>query len=292
VASTTFLLYPEWQGSGRSPAVQQGALTISRELFRAIEFVTIESQDEEHLERDSGVVGLQSIAPRFRRAIERLRELAPDRVMTIGGTCGVEAAPVAYLNERYDGDLAVVWLDAHGDLNTPQTSPSGNFHGMVLRTLLGEGPDVYVKELRRALRPSQVFLAATRDLDPPEQAFVASAGISVTAPAAFSNPEDLADRIQRAGLTRAYLHLDLDALNPDEFPDTLMRTPGGPGLDAMHGMLQALARSLDVVGASLVEYVHGSAASLRKLEALAASAGMVPGRDGAGNVQPGGQGAM
>jgi arginase len=50
-------------------------------------------------------------------------------VVTVGGTCGVEAAPVAYLNERYAGDLAIVWFDAHGDLNAPDTSPSGHFHG-------------------------------------------------------------------------------------------------------------------------------------------------------------------
>ena len=65
-----------------------------------------------------------------------LRASAPDIVVTVGGTCGVEAAPVAYLNERYDGNLAVVWFDGHGDLNSPATSPSGHFHGMVLRTLL------------------------------------------------------------------------------------------------------------------------------------------------------------
>ena len=57
----------------------------------------------------------------------------------IGGTCGAEIAPVAYLNNHYESDLAILWFDAHGDLNTPKTSLSGHFHGMVLRTLLGEG---------------------------------------------------------------------------------------------------------------------------------------------------------
>ena len=99
-------------------------------------------------------------------------------VVTVGGTCGVEAAPVAYLNEQYDGDLAIVWFDAHGDLNAPATSPSGHFHGMVLRTLLGEGPHEYVGELRRPLRPAQLFLAGTRDLDPEESAYILRAGRS------------------------------------------------------------------------------------------------------------------
>lgn len=265
---TLHLLYPEWQGSGRSSAVQRGALAIARELFPATDFLTIESPDEERLDRVDGVVGLASIAPRFQHAIARLREAMPDRIVTIGGTCGVEAAPVAYLNERYDGDLAVVWFDAHGDLNTPASSPSGHFHGMILRTLLGEGPDAYVRELRRPLRASQVFLAATRDLDPPEAAYVAAAGLSVTGPAAFGDPEALASEIRRRGFRHVYLHLDLDALDPDDFPDTLIPTPGGPPLADVRRMLETLSTSFDVAGASMVEYVRGAGASLGILDDL------------------------
>lgn len=267
---TLHLLYPEWQGSGKSPAVQQGAITIARELFPAADFLHIDSPEEERLDRADGVVGLASIAPRFERVLARLRETAPDRVVTIGGTCGVEAAPVAYLNERYAGDLAVVWFDAHGDLNTPASSPSGHFHGMVLRTLLGEGPAAYVRELRRPLRAAQVFLAATRDLDPPEAAFVASAGISVTPPAAFAAPEQLVAAIQGRGFGRVYLHLDLDALDPADFPDTLVPTPGGPPIAGVRRMLQTLSTSFDVAGASIVEYVHRGRASLGILDGLRA----------------------
>jgi arginase len=263
-----YLLYPEWQGSGKTPAVQTGALTMARELFPRAPFLTIESPDEEALSSTDGVIGLASIAPRFHDAIARVREAAPDRILTIGGTCGVGAAPVAYLNERYGGDLAVVWLDAHGDLNTPASSPSGNFHGMILRTLLGEGPGAFTRELRRPLRPAQVFLAATRDLDPPEAAFVSREAISVTPPAEFGDPPALAARIRERGFTRVYLHLDLDAINPADFPDTLMRTPGGPSLDEVCAMMRALSAAFTVVGASIVEYVHGNERSLAALRTL------------------------
>ena len=272
--ATLHLLYPEWQGSGKSPAVQVGALTMARELFRDTPFLSIDSPAEERLERSGGVVGLASIAPRFRDAIARIRDAAPDRIVTIGGTCGVEAAPVAYLNERYGGSLAVVWLDAHGDLNTPASSPSGNFHGMILRTLLGDGPDEYVREMRRPLQPRQVFLAATRDLDPPEAEFVQRTGLSVTGPQALGDPGPLVEEIRARGFSHVYLHLDLDALDPGEFPDTLIPTPGGPRLAEMRSMLEALSKSFDVVGASIVEYVHGKDDSLRALGELLDSAGV------------------
>src|SRR5690349_8613528 len=120
-----FLLYPEWQGSGVTNAVHRGAVALARTLFPDTSFTTIDSPLDEALTVSDGVLGLDSVAPRFRATLAALRAHAPERIVTVGGTCGVEAAPVAYLNERYDGDLAVVWFDAHGDLNSPATSPSG-----------------------------------------------------------------------------------------------------------------------------------------------------------------------
>ena len=269
-----YLLYPEWQGSGKSPAVQHGAITIAREVFPDTAFLTIDSPGEERLTRSEGVNGLASIGPRFRKAMAHLRAEAADRILTIGGTCGVEAAPVGYLNERYGGDLAVVWLDAHGDLNTPESSPSGNFHGMVLRTLLGDGPAVFVSDLRRPLGPEQVFLACTRDLDPPEMEFISERGIACTPPKELAEPRTLVERIRSRGFNHAYLHLDLDAVNPLDFPSTLIPTPGGPRLDEICGAMQTLAGAVDVVGFSILEYVHGDDASLNHLRKLVAACGL------------------
>jgi arginase len=272
---TLFLLYPEWQGCGTTAAVQEGALTIARELLPETHFLIVDSPDEERLDRERGVVGLRSIAERFAETLARVRRAAPDAILTIGGTCGVEAVPVGYLNERYAGDLAVVWLDAHGDLNTPESSPSGHFHGMVLRTLLGEGPDEFVRELQCPLEPAQVFLAATRDLDPPELEFVGRVGISVSPPGALADPDMLADEIDARGFTRVYLHLDLDALDPAEFPDTLIPTAAGPPLSAVRSTMELLARRFTVAGASIVEYVHRRDASLRAIDDLLGATSMM-----------------
>jgi arginase len=190
--------------------------------------------------------------------------------VTVGGTCGVEAAPVAYLNERYRGNLAVVWFDGHGDLNSPGTSPSGHFHGMVLRTLLGDGPHEYVSKLRRPLTPQQLFLAGTRDLDPDEGAYIRAAGISVTPPESFTNPGAVAAAVARSGATNVYVHVDLDCFSPDEIPDTLMRTPGGPPLASVAATIIELTAAFDVVGFSLVEYVDRGGETLGRLSDLRA----------------------
>jgi arginase len=266
-----YLLYPEWQGYGLSSAVYDGAVSLALGLMPETKFTLIDSPPAEELRVRDGVLGLDSIASRFVRTLEHLRAVAPDMVVTLGGTCGVEAAPVAYLNERYAGDLAVVWFDAHGDLNSPVTSPSGHFHGMVLRTLLGDGPHEYVDAFARPLQPSQVFLAGTRDLDPDEQAYIRWHGVSVTTPEALRNERAIADTIRARGFTRAYLHLDLDCFRPGDIEDTLMQTPGGPAFADVVAAHAALRRDFQAVGLSVVEYVERGGGSLQKLAKLFAS---------------------
>jgi arginase len=250
------LLIPEWQGCGTTHIVADGARRLAQAWWGHEPWVTVEAPDDEVLEVRQGVCGLDSMAERLRAVRAVLEREAPTRVMTVGGTCGVEVGPVSWLNERYGGDLAVVWLDAHADLNTPASSPSGHFHGMVLRTLLGEGPDALVAHVARPLQPGQVVLAGVRDLDPPEAAFVGSSGISVFKPESFVEPDALALELRARGFTRAYVHLDVDVINPDDFGSSLMRTPGGPTLPEVIDVVASLHRHLDVVGFSVVEYAE------------------------------------
>ncbi len=248
------LLNPEWQGYGEHTDVHAGAFKVAETLFDIADFVQIPVDLEESLIRSDGVLGLHSIAPRFNKTLNDLYAAAPAKIFMVGGTCGVEVAPVGYLNDKYLGDLAVVWFDAHGDLNTPSSSPSGHFHGMALRTLLGDGPLEITGELKRFLKPAQVFLAGTRDLDPPEKDFCAEMSISITPPEDFTEPQILVERIRERGFKHLYLHLDLDVLNPDSFPNSLMQTPAGPNLGEVQAMMKALSDNFEVVGFSIVEY--------------------------------------
>jgi arginase len=127
---------------------------------------------------------------------EQTRVLAaslPERPLVLGGCCCSHIGAAEGLAAR-GGRLGVVWLDAHGDLNTPETSPSGNLWGMPFRMLLDSG----------AVSVSDVALVGARSLDPGELEFVAETGID--------------DSLERAlsGVDRVYLALDLDVLDPSE----------------------------------------------------------------------------
>ena len=147
---------------------------------------------------------------------EQTAELAsvlPERPLVLGGCCCSHVGAVRGLAARSDR-LAVVWLDAHGDLNTPETSPSGNAWGMPLRMLLDDG----------VVRPEDVALVGARNLDPPEVEYLAATGID--------------DSLERA-LEQAdavYVALDLDVLEPSEAA-MFMPEPNGPTVRELEAVL-------------------------------------------------------
>ena len=246
------LLVPEWQGCGHESAVGTAARTLAAQ-FISRTFDVVEAPEHEALVADAGVIGLSSIAQRAQATLAAIDARRPSRIFMLAGTCGAELGPVTYLADRYRSDFAVVWFDAHGDLNTPQSSPSGRFHGMVLRTLMGDGPAPLVSLVRRPLSPTQIVLAGVRDLDRDEATFISDAAISRLSPADLLVPDRVAGRLRSTGVTKIYIHFDLDVLDPVEFPDVLVPAPGGVSIAALTETIQALASTFDVVGFSVVE---------------------------------------
>ncbi|GAA0347148.1 GNAT family N-acetyltransferase [Actinoallomurus spadix] len=233
----TVIEVPQWQGSS-SPAAHRlraGARLLAG-LLPTADRRTVDVADE------AGAAALAGNARRIRAVLER----ADGRfTVTLGGDCGVELEPIAAAARRYGDRLTVVWFDAHGDLNTPASSPSGAFHGMVLRTLLGDGPVGLVPD--RPLKPSQVVLAGVRDLDPAEHDYAAAAGIPTA-----GDPDALVEAVGDA--SAVYVHIDLDVLDPSVFRSVGLPTPGGLTPDRLLAMVTALARRFEVAGLGITEY--------------------------------------
>ena len=173
------LVFPQWQGSGKRKYVYDGAKLISEMLPAGTSCEVVPVGMDENLALENGIWGYQQISGQLSVACEIIEKAGPEKVFLIGGDCGTEVAPVSYLNKLYNGDLAVLWLDAHGDLNSPSTSVTHNFHGMPLRCLLGDGDRSLIDRSFSTLKPSQVIMGGTRDLDPPEADFIKKNGISV-----------------------------------------------------------------------------------------------------------------
>ncbi|WP_418907046.1 arginase family protein [Glutamicibacter endophyticus] len=205
----------------------------------------------------NGIRNIDVLADHLRAASEVIGSIPRgELIVTVGGDCGIELAPIEAAISRSKGRMAVVWLDAHADLNNSMTSPSGAFHGMVLRTLMGDGPS----ELRTSevLAPNQVILAGARALDVGEQAFVETHQIPRLRVADMADPRGLVDAVRGTGADSVYLHLDFDVLDPTVFTAVGSPEPSGLGLDELLAAVQALLAEFRLAGVGLTEYEPSS----------------------------------
>jgi arginase len=155
---------------------------------------------------------------------EAIAAALPARPLVLGGCCCAHVGAVRGLAAR-TGRLAVVWLDAHGDLNTPETSPSGNLWGMPLRMLLDDG----------VVAPGDVALVGARNLDPPEADYLAGTGIDASVERALEDAEGV------------YLALDLDVLDPAEAA-VFVPEPAGASVAEIERVLREVSARSRVVG--------------------------------------------
>ena len=238
---TTVLCVPQWQGSGASkaPRLMAGARRTA-ELVPADARVAVPVREADG-PMAAGVRALDVIAENVRLIRHALARI-DDVVVTAGGDCGVELAPVAAARARYGDQLTVLWIDAHPDVSTPETLPSGSFHGMVLRTLLGEGAAALTPEA--PLAPGQVILTGVRSFELGQHEYLETAGIR------SHGVDDLEGAV--AGLTGpVYVHVDLDVLDPGEFAATCYPEADGPSVQRV---IDLIARVDTIVGASITEH--------------------------------------
>ncbi|WP_433021338.1 arginase family protein [Kribbella sp. CA-294648] len=239
---TTVLCVPQWQGSGLgdSPRLAEGA-RLTAELAPADRVVTVPVLDTGG-KPEAGVRGLDVLLENLRLTYDALAGI-DDLVLTVGGDCAVDLAPIATARDRYGDELTVLWIDAHPDLYTPQTLRSGSFHGMVLRTLLGEGPAPMIPA--RPLVPGQVIIAGERAGDASEHEYLKKAGIRRYGVGEL-------DRVLDGLIGPVYVHVDLDVLEPTEFGS--LGYPEPDGIPAQQ-LIELVSGVENVVGAAITEHM-------------------------------------
>lgn len=176
--------------------------------------------------------------------------LGGDHSLSIGTVSAISAA---------ESRVGVLWVDAHGDFNTPAISPSGNVHGMALAALLGQGvPEL--TEIGRPgpkLKPAQAVILGARDIDPLEKEALREANVLVLTMRDIDTM-GVAAAAQQAlehfsYLKRIHVSLDLDALDPAEAPGVGTPVPGGLTYREAHTLMEILHDSGKVTSLDVVE---------------------------------------
>ena len=164
---------------------------------------------------------------------------------------------------RHHPDARVLWLDAHGDFNTPDTTPSGFLGGMCLAAACGRWDSGLFDQVE-AFDPSRVVLCGVRDLDPGERAALELAGVPGVA-----RPSEVPDLLRDAPV---YVHLDLDVLDPEVFPAQFPVAHGLSGA-GLRTLLAEVARATTVLGVEVTAFeAAGDPDEVARLADLAASA--------------------
>ncbi len=254
-------------------AVRYGGLA---QRLRALGFVVNDVGDVPVRERDTlpeggGMLYLSAAVEACQAAYEEgVRSLEHGALpIFLGGDHSIAVGTVAAASRS--GSIGLLWVDAHGDFNTPETSPTGNLHGMPLAALTGRGRRELVDlgHTGPKVDPRNVVLIGVRDLDPEERVMLRDSGATVYTMRSIDERgigavvhEALGRLSHLAGL---HVSLDMDALDPREAPGVGTPVPGGLSYREAHVLMEIVAdsgllRSLDVVEINPILDAHNHTA--------------------------------
>ncbi|WP_353809339.1 arginase family protein [Agromyces sp. SYSU T00194] len=256
--AATFLVVPLWQGSDSARALQlvDGAEAIRGDLpASATRSVEVPTGAGDAL--GSGVKRLTSVLHVRERVEDALGEI-DGAAIVVGGDCGASVGAVAHAARRHGTALGVLWLDAHADLHTPDSSPSGAFGGMALRAALGEGADGLALAPEVAVAADRVVLGGARDLDDAEVVALRESGVTSIGVAGLARPDDVIDALARGGVERLYVHVDLDVLDPAAFDGVADAVPFGASPADVAALLRAVLARFPLAGASIAGFAPSS----------------------------------
>jgi len=183
--------------------------------------------------------------------------------VSLGGDHSVAIGTMAGTAKFYrDRDQAIgcLWIDAHADMNTPETSPSGNVHGMPFAVALGQGPESLTRIFGFApkVRPERCVLIGVRDLDNRERGLVRDSGVNVFTMRKIDEQGmrtvmDKAVRLASEGTAGFVVSFDMDAVDPDEAPGVGTPVRGGITFREAHLAMEIIADSGKLIAFELVE---------------------------------------
>jgi arginase len=275
---------PLWQGGDR-PNYRIGGrvlAAIAPEPRGPEETVPVPRAGADERPIDGGIVSRQALLELLAAARSAIDRHAPEAIVTLGGDCLVDLAPIAYLSGRYH-DLAVMWIDAHPDVMGPEQTTSAHAH--VLAMLMGEGDPAFVATVPRPVEPKRVLIVGLSETSPFETDFIRKHGIARLSPEDLAgSPEPVLRWLRASGARKVAVHFDLDVLDPSLYDYLLFHDPSAaPGtfdevpkgrmrFEEVAAILNAVAAEADIVGLAITEFMPwsmiGLSRSLRSLPLL------------------------
>lgn len=278
-ASVLRLIYPQWQGGIVDHWMPDlPAADASRGYYLGAQMLgmlapessgeTIEipvSLDINDRETENGICAYRVILKQTRIALEKIRANNPDKIVTLGGECSVSVVPFTYLAAKYPGDVAVVWIDAHPDINLPHDEYKG-YHAMALTACLGLGDPEIIHALPGKFERSKVLLAGLRSWDNGMKERQKELGIQGLSPAdVASDSEAILSWLRGTGVSKVAVHFDLDVLDPAEMIAGVGVEPNGMKISEVIRVINDIASAYELIALTVAEPMPRMAIKIRNM---------------------------
>ena len=276
--NTLRLLYPQWQGGDIAALVpelnkEDSSLGyyLGAELLEFLEPKNVTSKTakvpislEYNRESKNGILNYDEILSQSKAALEILNAQKPDKILTLGGECSVSIVPFSYLANKYKDDVAIVWIDAHKDLNLQGDKYQG-YHAMALAATFGlidkEG---IAKILPAHFSPKDSILVGVRDFEGKKER-CEEIGVKVLSPEESRDSTKLLEWLKSRGKSKVVVHFDLDVLDPSELIMAVGVVENGLKIAEVVNLINAINTNYDLVGLSIAEYMPRVAIKLRNM---------------------------
>ncbi len=278
---TIRFIYPQWQGGNIVPLVPEikPPDDASRGYFlgaQLLNFLAPDSNQEtlvvpvstEIFEREvtDGVLDRDIIAQQTKTALNMLQTSNPDKIVTLGGDCSVSVVPFTYLAQKYNHDVAMIWIDAHPDITLPGDVYHG-FHAMAVTACMGLGDKKILAELPAKIAPSKILFVGLRNWEREEiKERQQQYGIKHLSPKEVAQNSDMIKTWLRAcGASKVVVHFDMDVLDPAEIIAAVGTDPDGMKIDEVVQVINDIATEKDLVGLTIAEPMPRTAIRIKNM---------------------------
>jgi len=278
-ASALRLIYPQWQGGivaqhmpdlppdDASRGYYLGAHLLNF-LAPQSNQETVEvpvSLDINDRATENGINSYKAILRQTKDALGILEESNPERIVILGGDCAVSIVPFTYLANKYPEDVAIIWIDAHPDVNLPYDDYKG-YHAMALTACLGLGDKEIMKLLPAKIDASKALLVGLRSWDTGMQERQNELGIIGLSPDEVSgNSSAIMQWLKNTGASKVVIHFDMDVLDPAEIIAAVGTDPEGMKIDEVVRVINDISSEYDIVGLTVAEPMPRVAIKIRNM---------------------------
>lgn len=260
----TYISVPLWQGAEKegvelaSAAFMEAGIDTLLRRYCQVEYISLPPITETLSPANKYAV-LADYSKRIKETVAASME-ADSFPFTIGGDHAIGLGTVAAAAERFD-NLGLIWFDAHGDMNTERTTPTGHIHGMPIAALLGLCSSELNEVATKRIKPENIFWIGTRSLDSGERALIEQLHLHVystdyvRAVGMKQVMEEVRAELQRIHIQHLHCSIDIDALDPTIVPATGVAVPDGLHTDEYDSFVKELVQlPVELTSMDFVEY--------------------------------------